>query len=53
MKSMLYSIYSLLMCYIFFMLCPLRASKTFTLFFKVQVNHLGAASQGGVSDEGG
>jgi len=33
------------MCYICFMPCPLRASKTFTLSFMVQVNHLGAASQ--------
>jgi hypothetical protein len=30
-----------LICY---MPCPLRASKTFTLSFMVQVKHLGAAS---------
>jgi len=40
------SIYSLLMSYICCIPSPLRASKTFTLSFMVQVNHLGAASQG-------
>jgi hypothetical protein len=32
--------------FLFYMPCPLRASKIFTLSFMLQVKQLGAASQG-------